>query len=104
MQKTAKEMFMEIGYRCIEHNVRTTDEYSLVPQDEPYIEYLAESDNLFISIKFCLWNRVIWTEMVEINANKPYKRLPVPLNREEIEAMQKQIKELRWDEDHDKAS
>ena len=95
--KTAKEMFEELGYKCIEHNTRTHDEYVLVPQDEPYIEYLAESDNLFISIKFCLWNRVIWTEMVEINANKPYKRLPVPLNCNEIEAIKKQMDELRWD-------
>ena len=95
--KTAKEMFEELGYKCIEHNTRVHDEYVLVPQDEPYIEYLAESDNLFISIKFCLWNRVIWTEMVEINANKPYKRLPVPLNCQEIEAIKKQMDELRWD-------
>lgn len=102
--KTAKEMFEELGYKCIEHNTRTHDEYALVPQDEPYIEYIAENNNLYLTIKFCLWNRTVWTEMVEINANKPYKRFPCPLNYKDFLAINKQLKELRWDEEHDKKS
>lgn len=94
---TAKEMFEELGYKQIKHNVfdEPPKENEFITQDEPYILYSQENEQALEEIEFRFYGKNIWFK----GYRKDLKHIiPCPINMEELKAINKQIEELNWEE------
>ena len=92
---SAKEMFEELGYTQIKHNVfdEELQPYEWVTQDEPYILYKQENEQAIEEIEFRFYSKNIWFK----GYRKDIKHiLPCPINMKELKAINKQIEELGW--------
>ena len=94
---TAREMFEKIGYECRDDRERKKD-LTFVPQDEPCICYEQTEGTGTEMIRFELDRHIIEFEATTTRFTKDPYRLPAPINMEELEAINQQVKELGWTE------
>ena len=93
---TAKEMFEELGYSQIKHNVFDEEpkENEFITQDEPYISYIQENEQAIEEIEFRFYGKNVWFK----GYRKDLKHIvPAPINTKELQAINKQIEELGWE-------
>lgn len=91
----AKEMFKKIGYEFYDHNYFDVKSNTLIPQDEPYIEYSEQSFKGEEHIKFCPYSHLVTVESFAYIGGERF-RIPAPLNIDELKAITKQCEELGW--------
>ena len=92
----AREMFEKLGYECRDDRERKKD-LTFVPQDECRIQYWQTRGTSSEFIVFNLYRHIIEFEATTRFTEDPY-RLPAPINMEELEAINQQVKELGWTE------
>lgn len=81
MNKSAKVMFEELGYKQEKH------------QDEPYIVYTQENELAQEQIEFRLYSKNVWISGYRKNLKR---LLPCPIDMKELQAINKQCEELGW--------
>ena len=96
---TAQEMFEQLGYEMYDHNFFDVPSQTMIPQDEPYLEYVERSENRGMKaeehIVFKKRSKTVWVEaLLEIKGNMC--RMPAPLGWLEVCAIRKQMEELMW--------
>jgi hypothetical protein len=92
---TAREMFEELGYKQIKHNVFDEEPKpnEWITQDEPYILYKQENEQAIEEIEFRFYGKNVWFK----GYRKDLKHIvPCPINAKELKAINKQIEELGW--------
>ena len=95
---TARKMFENIGYKCSDGRERFGKNLTFVPQDEPCIYYEQAGAKGKEMIYFWLNRHIIEFEsVVTFFTGSPY-RVPTPINMDELEAINQQVKELGWTE------
>jgi len=95
---TAREMFEKIGYKCSDGRERFGKNLTFVPLDEPCIYYEQTGAEGKEMIYFWLNRHIIEFEAATTQFTKDPYRLPAPINMEELEAINQQVKELGWTE------
>jgi hypothetical protein len=101
MNKSAKELFTELGYKQIKHNVFDEEPKpnEFITQDEPYIAYKQENETAIEEITFSFYSKNIWFS----GYRKDLKRqIMCPINIKELHAINKQISELGWLDENNK--
>lgn len=94
---TAREMFEKLGYECRDDREREKD-LTFVPQDECCIQYWQTNGADTEWIVFNLYRHIIEFVATTTRFTKDPYRLPAPINMEELEAINQQVKELGWTE------
>lgn len=100
-EKTADELFEELGYKKIEKHQekKLPKENEWTTQDNPYIEYLGETDkdgvHYSMFIQFMTDCKKIQLGGCESGKNYQVFRNPI-LNLEELKAINKKVEELGW--------
>ena len=95
---TARELFEKIGYKCSDGRERFGKNLTFVPQDEPCICYEQTEGTGTEMIIFELDRHIIEFEATTTRFTKDPYRLPAPINMDELEAINQQVKELGWKE------
>ena len=93
-QLEPRYMFEELGYKRYEnHPKQEMQPHTFTTQDNPYIEYINENESAIEIIRFDLWDKNIWFN----GYRKDLKHVvPCPVNMKELQAINKQIEELGW--------
>lgn len=95
MNKSAKVMFEELGYKQEKHNVfdEPIKPNEWITQDEPYIVYTQENELAQEQIEFSLYSKNVWLSGYRKNLKR---LLPCPIDMKELQAINKQCEELGW--------
>ena len=104
--KIAREMFEDLGYKFYEnHPNEDLKLNTFTTQETSYLRYVEEKtiNEIYyaMTIKFMLWEKKVQISGFERGKDYQMQRNPI-LNMQEIQAINKQIEELRWNNDKNK--